>query len=621
MKIVAPESWTPCDGVVLEDNADWVVRSNNNVLVVAGPGAGKTEMLAQKACYLFQTNSCKYPKKILAISFKKDSADNLKKRVVKRCGKEIESRFVSMTYDAFSKSILDHFTFALPDDLRPESNYLVNDDDTINAAFKSLGYNNFQNLSQRKLRAHYENVLDSVELPLSQNKSGDAVWKLLLKGGINHKATLSFKMISKLAEYIIKTNPKIKRALQLTYKHVFLDEFQDTTDLQYELVKQCFLHSKSIVTAVGDNKQRIMVWAGARKTIFNDFKTDFNAEEKPLIMNHRSAPRLVDLQKMMYLSLKEKDITLGVSEKWKSDDGVIKLLIAEDDDVEAEVISEQIASQVESGIEPNKICILCKQTPGDYTKKINAKLKAYNIRARVENDFQDLIKEPIVEIIVSLLRLAINRKLPNEWEYVTSTLSDLWYTNSSQPYDAYFRMQKSLDEEIVRLGSVLEATTNQKDFGTLIDHEMEFLGLDHIKAMFPTYNQGTYLDEILDKFKGCMWNKPEIEQIEQIDWTLAIENFLGINSVPIMTIHKSKGLEFDVVYFVGLEDSAFWNFRSQSEEDRCAFFVAISRAKKELMFTFSKLRSKYGGENQKHDEINEFFDLLSKPGVAEIIER
>ena len=125
MKIVAPENWIPCDGVVLEDNANAAVKAKGNVLVVAGPGAGKTELLAQKASYLFQTNTCRDPQKILAISFKNDAADNLKKRVIKRCGKEVESRFISMTYDAFSKSLVDHFRFALPEDIRPESSYLV----------------------------------------------------------------------------------------------------------------------------------------------------------------------------------------------------------------------------------------------------------------------------------------------------------------------------------------------------------------------------------------------------------------------------------------------------------------------------------------------------------------
>lgn len=70
MKHIPPEKWIPCDGIVLEDNADRAVRCDNHVLVIAGPGAGKTELLAQKAAYLLQTNRCKDPQKILAISFK-----------------------------------------------------------------------------------------------------------------------------------------------------------------------------------------------------------------------------------------------------------------------------------------------------------------------------------------------------------------------------------------------------------------------------------------------------------------------------------------------------------------------------------------------------------------------
>ncbi|MFR4087038.1 MAG: UvrD-helicase domain-containing protein [Dysosmobacter sp.] len=93
--------------------------ATRHVLVVAGPGAGKTGLLAQKAAFLFQTDRCREPQKILAISFKTDAAQNLRERVEQRCGKDIRGRFVSMTYDAFAKSILDHFLYALPDELRP----------------------------------------------------------------------------------------------------------------------------------------------------------------------------------------------------------------------------------------------------------------------------------------------------------------------------------------------------------------------------------------------------------------------------------------------------------------------------------------------------------------------
>ena len=80
------------------------------------------------------------------------------------------------------------------------------------------------------------------------------------------------------------------------------------------------------------------------------------------------------------------------------------------------------------------------------------------------------------------------------------------------------------------------------------------------------------------------------------------------------------GLEYSAVYFVGLEDGAFWSFKSQPDEDRCAFFVAISRAKKYLMFTYCSYRAKLRFPRQSHREINEFFELLQVPGVAEIQE-
>lgn len=616
MNVVSAKKWLPCDGIVLEESANAAIRTKQNVLVIAGPGAGKTELLAQKASFLFQTNTCRYPQKILAISFKNDAADNLKKRVIKRCGKEIETRFISMTYDAFSKSILDHFRFALPNTLRPNASYLVNDAETIDAAFKKAGYNNPWNLRPSELKTYYEHVLTSVELPFTQNDLGETVWKLLLKGFDHYKPALSFKMICILAEFIIRTNPKIKHGLQLTYKHIFLDEFQDTTNLQYKLVKECFLHSSSILTAVGDNKQRIMVWAGALKTVFIDFETDFSAEKQKLIMNHRSAPRLVELQRKMYASLNECDTITHVSDKWEPDDGTVTLLLADDEDNEAKTISAHISVKIESGLEPNKLCILCKQKPKDYSKKIIEELEKHHIYARIEDDYQNLIKEPIVEMLISLLKLAVDRKHPREWEFVVSMTADIWNIGSLQSNDDYFKMQDAISEEIEQLRKMMKGVMCKKDLHILLNHAIQFWGGKRIKATFPTYNQGTYLNDQLNKFQKYIWI--ELEKT-QMNWLLAIENFEGLHSVPIMTIHKSKGLEYDVVYFLGLEDSAFWNFKNQPEEDRCAFFVALSRAKKELLFTFCEFRYSSKYPKQSHNQINEFFELLRTPGVAGIV--
>ncbi len=116
MKLIKINEWVPADGMTLEKNADNVATKIENNLVVAGPGAGKTELLAQKACFLLQTNSCKFPHKILAISFKRDAAYNLKERVRLRCGNELASKFDSLTFDSFAKQLVDRFKHALPEE-------------------------------------------------------------------------------------------------------------------------------------------------------------------------------------------------------------------------------------------------------------------------------------------------------------------------------------------------------------------------------------------------------------------------------------------------------------------------------------------------------------------------
>lgn len=614
---VTPDKWIPCDGIVLEENAETAVKeTDNNILVIAGPGAGKTELLAQKASYLFQTNICSDPQKILAISFKNDAADNLKKRVIKRCGSDVESRFVSLTYDAFAKGIVDHFIYALPKELRPNCEYAVNDDEAIDAAFKKAGYNNPNRFSKSKLKMFYDKTLSSVTLPFTRNDLGELVWKLLIKGFDNYKSTLSFKMISILAEFIIRTNSKIKKGLHLTYEYAFLDEFQDTTGLQYNLVKQCFLNSKSLLTAVGDNKQRIMVWAGALKTVFTDFKNDFDAKETYLLMNHRSAPKLVELQKMMYSSLQEKDCNIKVSSKWQSNEGKISLLIADEDERERQVITSSIVEKISSGIAPNELCILCKQLPMNYSSHIIEELKGNNIYARIENDYQELLKEPVVEIITALLKLSIDIKQPEEWEFVIDEMSKLWNINLLQEDNSYYKMQEKLIGELNIIRNFITIIETEEQFQNLLNDIVDFIGISHLKALIPSYNQGRYLNDILKKFQNLMWK--ELKSVE-FNWKLALENFGGLHSIPIMTIHKSKGLEYDTVYFLGLEDAAFWNFSNQPEEDRCAFFVALSRAKREVMFTFCKRRYYNSQIIQSHKNINEFFELLKTPGIAQII--
>lgn len=610
MKIIDKRNWQPSDNILLEESAFQAVTSQNNILVIAGPGAGKTELLAQKATYLLQTNLCKNPRKILAISFKTDAAQNLKERVEKRCGQDAKLRFSSMTYDAFFKRILDHFLYALPEELRPKADYLINDLNIIDQAFIRQG-SILNGTISSKFNTYYDKTLEETSLPLNLDEFRSRIWSLLLKGFDNHKATLTFKMINKLADYIILTNEQIKLAIQTTYSHVFLDEFQDTTDLQYKFIKDCFLGSNSIITAVGDNKQRIMLWAGAMKNVFEIYNDEFQSDQKVLLMNHRSAPKLVELQKRMYESLQEENLDIKCSEKWNSSDGEINLFISDDEELEANAIANNIEEKICIGIKPNDICIICKQRVQDYSPTIIKALKEKNIRARVEIEYQDLIKEPIIDLILDIISCAINIRQAQKWEKIKETVINIFSidSNNNSTYE-------ELQEEIFDLKNSIKIMIDQnRNISEIVDTIKSFLDINRIKAYFPVYSQGSYFDTILDKFIELF--NIEYEEANK-NWQYAINNFCGLNSIPIMTIHKSKGLEYSAVYFVGLEDSAFWNFKNQPEEDRCAFFVALSRAKKSITFTFSNIRSSMKYPIQKRKDINEFFELLQRSGIATV---
>lgn len=610
MKRIDKEIWEPSDGIILEESAKQSITSQNNILVIAGPGAGKTELLAQKATYLLQTNLCKEPQKILAISFKTDSAQNLKERVEKRCGQDAKSRFSSMTYDAFFKRILDHFLYALPEELRPNTDYLINDLEIIDQAFIHQGVF-LDGTVNSKFNKHHDKTLKETILPLNTNDFGSKIWSLLLKGFDNHKATLTFKMINKLADYIILTNEQIKLAIQKTYSHVFLDEFQDTTDLQYKFIKDCFLGSNSIITAVGDNKQRIMLWAGAMKNVFEIYNDEFKSEQKVLLMNHRSAPKLVELQRKMYESLQEENLDIKYSEKWNSSDGEINLFISDNEELEANAIANDIEKKISKGIKPNDICILCKQKPQDYSPAIEKALKEKGIRSRIEINYQDLIKEPIIQLILDIISCSINIKQAQKWETIKDCVINIFSINSDTA------TYEELQNQIFDLRNKLKNMIEQKcDISDIINTINSFLDTNRIKAYFPAYSQGKYFDTILDRFIELF--NIEFAEANQ-NWQNAIDNFCGLNSIPIMTIHKSKGLEYSAVYFVGLEDSAFWNFKNQPEEDRCTFFVALSRAKCSVTFTFSNVRSGLKYPKQKKDAINEFFELLQNSGIANVI--
>jgi len=622
-RLLSVDAWKPTGGITLDSPALEAVRAASNTAVIAGPGAGKTELLAQRACFLLQTGGCPSPRRILAISFKRDAAANLRDRVQKRCGKDLSSRFDSLTYDAFSKSLVDRFLPALPETWRPDVGYEIIADPlgsfnesiqnmTLPQRFKSVSF------STEDIR-RITNEHGLYPLPLDAEKQTDSfgwvtakLWEHFLRGLTPSR--LTFPMITRLAELLLAQNGQVIRALRATYSHVFLDEFQDTTYWQYDLVRTAFLGSNAIITAVGDTKQRIMGWAGALPNAFEEFERDFGAHRHDLVINYRSAPRLVEIQQVLAERIDPKSVavTSGRSE----DDGVCEILVFADYRQEAATLAAQIALWVAEGVNPRDICVLAKQRVALYGSEVIAALQTHGLKARDEGVFQDLLAEPAVVTAIGLMELAVRERAPDAWNSVTQVLWDINGYSSETAYEKTSGLEDGLKKVLGELRKRLRngRISSEGDLLDAVREAFDYIGSVPFKNLFPQYVQGDYFDKQLEKVASLLY-----ETFEHVgNWPDALDAFTGVNTVPIMTVHKSKGLEYDTVVFIGLESSAFWSFSTQQDADTNAFFVALSRAKRRLYFTFSAVRNTGRGgrdERQNNTNIRPLYDILTEAGV------
>jgi superfamily I DNA/RNA helicase len=443
MKLVQPEDWRPRGIDDLEPDAWRALRQRGSTCVVAGPGAGKTEFLAQRAAYLLETGLCPAPFRVLAISFKGDAADNLAARVRKRCPPELANRFTSLTFDALTKSLVDQFHLAIPADWRPTRPY-----DIAFASYRQVtGF-----LQQELLGAPPEWRADVAGLGTSDFESRQVgAYRLPIvrdapRSGIEHiiqrwwagqlggrpRSNLTFVGLNRLAELMLRSGPHIRRALQLTYPFVFVDEFQDTTYAQYDFLLSAFAGADIAVTAVGDDKQRIMTWAGARADAFERFQADFAAIPIPLLFNFRSSPDLVRIQHVVARAL-DPNAAATVAQAVRQVDGyVAQVWNSPTKAREAEHLARWLADDMAARSRaPRDYAVLVKQKSDDFEADLAGALAHQGLRLRNESHalgrttLQDLLTDTFTRIAIALLRLGSTRRAADAWRLASGTLLEI----------------------------------------------------------------------------------------------------------------------------------------------------------------------------------------------------
>lgn len=626
LKLISPEAWQPVGVESLEDAAESAVRSNCNNIVVAGPGSGKTELLAQRADFLLRTGACPAPKRILAISFKRDSAKNLHDRVSERLPEQVAARLDSWTYAKFDKQLVDRFRLAIPLIWQPMSNYRLDfyeiDEEhagkMIEKAAGGASVSTGEQMGIARLSWFRDSFCQRLPIDMPEfsecsveDRLAFAAWRHYLQ---RNPSVISFQMISRLAELLLRVNPNITAALRSTYSHVFLDEFQDTTNLQYDVVKTAFHNSDSVLTAVGDTKQCIMTWAGALSGVTKTFATEYGATSHILRSNFRSEPELIRITGSLAEQI-EPDAVPPVHGLGRTEGvGECRGFEFANDAAEATALAEVLVrTVVEEGVSPRDICVLCRRLVKHYSPLLvkAMRAKADVVSVRDESNLQELLSEPLASIVVDAFAAATKANgAPQAWKRLRDTLEST--TRSSTERQKHLR-HKLLSTTIDYLGQSLPACRADLDaIRAEASRVVEAFGEDILKLNHIQYRQGNFFEQTLKNVCKELLSRYGDGPGKMTDWPNVLRDLLGETSIPMTTIHKSKGLEYHTVIFLGLEDSAFKDL-SDREGEGNNFFVAMSRAKKRILFTFSKMRS---GRKQNRAKVQPLYDWLQNAGVT-----
>ncbi|MGH0359225.1 UvrD-helicase domain-containing protein [Sinorhizobium meliloti] len=640
-RIFAPDTWLPVGIDKLEDAAMHAVKATGNTLVTAGPGAGKTELLGQRGVFLMQTGLCAYPRRILAISFKRDAARNLRERFERRCSKEQIERFDSLTFDAFTKQLFDRFWRGLPAEWSLKNPYTIayapsraetqqfqrsvadglGDETKLGGRIEKIaGVRAERNGVTATSYEDYQNGIQRLSLaPVRVGTYGAFLHFARIAWALDQNPSpLTFQMLGRLLQAVVESNPVIRRAICATYSHVFIDEFQDTTYVQYELMRSIFKGSTSVVTAVGDDKQRIMRWAGAQEDSFGEFAADFldgppdlGRARLVLQSNYRSNKRIVEILNILKgrLAPTEPDFVAVRDAPDLPPEQICSVAVSENESEENANIAAFVSRRIFAGIDPRQIGLLVRQKANDWEDRLAPYFEASGIGLRNEDrnvggaSIQDLMVEPYAQAIVDSLEFLSTKRGGIVWTRLVDLLmtvegldeqaGDQRKSRVLDPLDR-FKSKNLFDEAAIPSAAQIEA---------LVEVVEAFLELPRLAALAPQYQQGNYFDQIRAATLAFLKEAANGRR----NWNEVFKWYRGEGQVPLLTITKSKGLEYDIVVQLGLDDTQWWSFAKDPAEGHSNFFVAASRARDRLHMAFCKAN--------KIQKINEIYDLLQQAQV------
>ncbi len=603
-----------------ERQKEAISTTEGPLLILAGAGAGKTKTIAERIKHLVKNGTS--PSRILAITFTNKAAREMKERIEKMLSEDRtinkpvsmnERPFVS-TFHSLGVHIIKeqsaklglrrHFTIFDRDDSKKavkealeKCSLDVKTHDparvlSIISKEKGRGLNetDYENRSER---GYFSDVVEMV-------------WKEYEKI-LKRDGALDFDDLLLKMAWLLRTDLEVRHFYQKTWDYVHVDEYQDTSGVQYEICK-LLVGPKRNICVVGDIDQNIYSWRGADIKNILDFEKDY-PEAKIILLeeNYRSTKTILEaanavIEKNKIRRKKTLFTSQGSGEK-------IGIFQGFDESAEAEFIASKAEKLIGEGTEPREIAVLYR---ANFQSRV---LEEAFMQHRLPYQLigTRFFERKEIKDILAYLRASLNPSgLSNIKRIINVPARGIGKASVAKLFSgAEAGLTGTTQKKIKDFYSLLEeikACTIEKHPSEIITFILKASGLEKEWKE----NQGEDLDRLENAYELVAFAKhyddlnPE-EGVEQLLSDSALNSDQDElkeeqNSVRLMTVHASKGLEFNTIFVSGLEDGLFPHQKitrenitpEEAEEERRLFYVAITRAKKKIFLSYAQMRTIFG---------------------------
>ena len=618
-----------------------VIDDSKHLRIIAGAGSGKTRVLTMRIAYLIEQKHIN-PKNVLAITFTNKAANEMKNRISEMLGEAGDGAFISTIHSLCVRILKEEIgVFGYP------KNFTIVDGDDQKTILKEA-YKEF-NIDKKDLS--YGSALDYIANckyeELSYEKAMEQAYgekKLVDKANVykyyderlKSLYALDFDDLILFTVRLFKLHKDILKKWSSKFIYIHVDEFQDIDKTQYELIK-LLSSTHDNVYVVGDPDQTIYTWRGADVNVIVNFDKDFkNTKTIILNQNYRSTNNILEGANSLIKYNKSRVPKDLFSENGDGDKIVHKTL--PDETSEAYYIVSCIQSLLKQGYEYNDIAILYRS---NYLSREVEKVFIENRIPYVIYGGIRFYERMEVKDILSYLRLivtgddlafqrVINQPKRGIGQKSIDTIFSLAKDNNISMYEVVkqglFAKNQSVLESFVDmverwkssldgkpLEEVLTDVFEQSGYRSMLEKENETERIENVKSL---------IDDIKD-YQETYPGSTLADYLSMISLYTDKANTDGSASVSLMTIHASKGLEFKVVFVVGLSEGIFPSERTMLEqkgveEERRLAYVAYTRAKEKLTLTdtssFSYVVNSAKTTSRFVNEVDEkYIEHLDKP--------